>query len=149
MLTLLIALTLSPPSRAARGTVEQEAHTSPDEKIHFAVSAIEEMWSTHAQVAEQLRASEQGQDRTLCLDEKLDDLEHLIVAAEAATLSIPLALADGERQLAELEFRKVSIALSRTRQTRQAAAMCGSEPLERAPQAPDADSAGWGGVQLD
>ncbi len=144
MLSILISM-----SWAAHGTVEQEAATSPGEKIRFASIAIDEMWSTHAELAEQLRGAEAEPDRATCLDSKLNDLEHLIREAESATVSIPLALAEGERQLAELEFRKVSIALSRSRQARQAAALCGAVPIEQGPEAPTAASAGWAGAQLD
>lgn len=130
---------------AARGVVEQESTTSPREKMIFAATAISEMRDMRSEL-EVMQAASDG-DRRVCIEKKVGHVGDLIDASEVASGRIPDALAEGADEAAELEFKKVTVALGRARQMRDDASVCGYEPIEGGPQLPQALQAGWGGVQ--
>lgn len=130
---------------AARGAVEQESATSPREKMVFAAGAISEMRAAQAEVEDWIDASDG--ERRICLDKKMRTIGHLIDASEHASMAIPDALAEGAGEVAEQEFRKVTVALGRTRELHDAASVCGTEPITRGPAVPEAWKAGWTGIQ--
>ncbi|HJN77218.1 MAG TPA: hypothetical protein QGF58_25055 [Myxococcota bacterium] len=130
---------------AARGALEQESVTSPREKMVFAATAISEMREVRDEL-EDWNSNSRG-PRRVCLDKQLRTLDHLIEASEEASMAIPDALAEGAAEVAELEFRKVTVALGRTREVRDIASVCGTEPITVGPEIPAAWKAGWTGVQ--
>lgn len=130
---------------AARGSLEQESATSPREKMVFAATAISEMRDVQAELEDWNSHSEGA--RRVCLDKQVRTVDHLIEASEQASMAIPDALAQGASEVAELEFRKVTVALGRTREIRDIASVCGTEPITEGPELPPAWKAGWSGSQ--
>jgi len=132
-------------SYAARGALEQESATSPREKMVFAATAIGEMYDVQTELQGWLDGA--YGERRVCLDKQVRTVDHLIDASEEASMAIPDALAEGASEVAEMEFRKVTVALGRTREVRDIASICGTEPLTEAPPIPEAWKAGWSGAQ--
>lgn len=143
MSSMLLSLVLT--ASAARGIVEQESTTSSREKMVFAATAISEMRDVHAELEVMERASDG--DRSICLVKKVAHVGELIDASETASNRIPDALAEGADEAAELEFKKVTVALGRARQVRDEASVCGYEIIQEGPALPEALAAGWSGAQ--
>lgn len=120
------------------GNLQQDGSTSAREKMRFASSAVSEMRKVNAEL-EVLHEGAQVVDARLCLGLELDGLAELISVSEASTLAIPEALASGDHSAAEQEFRKISVALARARNTRDAGFACAALP--------PSETTGWSGEQ--
>jgi len=128
------------------GVVEGSNQTSVTDKTVFSIDAIQEM----REVLEELTAKrDRSADpvRTRCLDSRRERIEVLVEEAEKASEATVDAIAAGEEAKAEHEFRKVSVALVRTRQLQDEADLeCA---LVNATEHEAAWQMGWSGVQQD
>jgi hypothetical protein len=120
------------------GNIQQDGSTSAREKMRFASSAVNEMRKVNAEL-EALHEGAQVVDARLCLALELESLAELISVSEASTLAIPEALASGNHSDAEQEFRKISVALARARNAREAGFACAVLPAS--------ETGGWSGEQ--
>ncbi|MFT5583299.1 MAG: hypothetical protein ACI9VR_000877 [Cognaticolwellia sp.] len=120
------------------GNIQQDGSTSAREKMRFASSAVSEMRKVNAEL-QALHEGAQVVDARLCLGSELEGLGELISVSEASTLAIPEALASGNHSAAEQEFRKISVALARARNIRQAGFACAVLP--------PSETTGWSGEQ--
>lgn len=120
------------------GNIQQDGSTSAREKMRFAASAVNEMRTVNAEL-EALHEEAQVVDARVCLGLELAGLEELIRVSEESTLAIPEALASGDHSTAEQEFRKISVALARTRSVREAGFACAVLPAS--------ETTGWSGEQ--
>lgn len=137
MLTLLITAALA---GRVSGELEQEARTTSREKVAFATQALVEVREARDLTAE-LHANAEVPEARQCLESKLARLDHLASASEVALMRIPDAIAAGDDGRAEAEFRKVTVALTRARQTRDEAYACAALPAT-------SDASEWGAVQV-
>lgn len=120
------------------GNIQQDGSTSAREKMRFASSAVSEMRKVNAEL-EVLHEGAQVVDARVCLGLELEGLQELISVSEASTLAIPEALASGDHSAAEQEFRKISVALARARNSREAGFACAVLPAS--------ETSGWSGEQ--
>ena len=103
---------------AQDNTVEAANTTSPREKLDFASEAITEMDDAVKQTEKlQEQVTREGdEDIIQCVRIKLASIKALADVSERANDSMTDALADGNDERAEHEFRKIAIALSKVRQ---------------------------------
>ncbi len=138
---MILALMLS----QATGVVEGGNQTSAIDKTVFSIDAIDEMRDT----LEDLRALRDATPDTLrstCLDTKAQRIQDLVDQAEQASVATVDAIAAGEEARAEHEFRKVGVALMRTRQLSEEAQLQCAVSVQ---QEEAAVQLGWSGVQPD
>ena len=106
--------------------LEQGSTTTDKEKLDFAANAIIEMLDTKASVRKKLESAEREGDelKKKCLAKKLAGIRALSEVSADASVSMEKALAAGDQSLAELQFRKVAVALSKVRQFQAEAEAC-------------------------
>jgi hypothetical protein len=128
---LLGASVLAPDAHAqdAASQLEQSNATSDKDKVRFASSAIDEMRETETYLAQALSAAEKGGDpvEALCVNNKLSAVRALVQVAESANAGMQDALASGDAQRADHEFRKVGVALTKARQFKAEADACSGD----------------------
>jgi hypothetical protein len=124
---VLLPLVASAQESSASGQIEQSSQTSPEEKIQFTDMALAEMRESVKQVAKMVEASEREKNMVAiqCLSRKLTTMRALLEVSESSGVSLKQALADGEYQTAEHEYRKIAVALNKVRQFRAEADACG------------------------
>jgi hypothetical protein len=132
IVALSLGLMLLPLAAGAQdtdmsGQIEQSSETSPEEMIRFTDMAVQEMKAAVGEVADMLEAAERegAMVAIQCLSRKLTTMRALAEVSENAALELQQALADGENDRAQHEFRKITVALSRLRQFRAEADTCG------------------------
>jgi hypothetical protein len=110
----------------ASGQIEQSSQTSPEEKIRFTDMALGEMRSSVNEVSKMVEVSEREKNMVAiqCLSRKLTTMRALLEVSENSGITLKQALADGEYETAEHEYRKIAIALNRVRQFRAEADAC-------------------------
>jgi len=129
-LWLAVALiAISPPALAqddAKGQLEQSGSTSDKEKLEFAADAVGEMKEAVSDVSKKLANAEKENDdlKIQCLSKKLASIRSLSEVSETAQSSMEKALSSGDQALADAEFRKIAVALSKTRQFYAEAEAC-------------------------
>lgn len=122
MSTLLLALALSlAPAEAATpgvaGTLEQSSSTSAKEKVEFARAAVEEIGSAVKTVEKLLEQAqkEKNVEHIECLTRKLTPLRALYEVTRQSNTTMQAALAASDSVHADQEFRKVAVALTKSR----------------------------------
>ena len=127
-LILGAAMALAIPAHAqdTTGELEQSSATSSKEKISFASSAIEEMSGASKDVAKMLADAEKEGDvfKVQCLNKKLAAIRALNEVSQSASANMQDAIGAGVSERADLEFRKIVVALSKVRQFRAEAEAC-------------------------
>ncbi len=110
----------------ATGNLEQSTSTSPSEMVSFANEAVSEMGDAAQDVQKMLAAAEKESDvyQVQCLNKKLSAIAALAQVSESAKASMQDALAAGETERAEQEFRKLAVAQGKVRQFRAEAEAC-------------------------
>lgn len=111
----------------ATGEIEASTELSPKEKINYASDAIIEIKAASKDVAKLLADTEKGEADPLtiqCLNAKLGAIRSLIEVAESSNATMQEALAEGNDELADHEFRKIAVALSKSREFRAEAEAC-------------------------
>lgn len=119
LITVLAVMSgMTPEAAAQDNTVEAANTTSPKEKLEFASEAIAEMDDAVKRTEKiQEQVTRDGdEDIIQCVRIKLASIKALTDVSERANNSMTDALADGNDERAEHEFRKIAIALSKVRQ---------------------------------
>ena len=113
-------------SAGATGEIEASTELSDREKTSFAADALEEMKTADKDVSELLADAERDGDvlTIACLTKKQAAIRSLVMVSESASASMNDAMALGNKPRADAEFRKVAIALSKSRQFRAEAEAC-------------------------
>lgn len=137
---MFIWLTATLLAQDVGGTLEQDGVTTAREKIRFAGVAVAEMKDVRGEL-ETLYQDAQVNEARRCLELELSYVDELISVSEASTLAIPDALAAGNHGQAEQEFRKITVALMRVRQSREEGFACAVLPPP--------NSQGWSGSQTE
>jgi len=109
--------------------VERTASTSPQEKIAYAESSnneIREAEKTISRLLEQARKDGDA-EAIACLINKLTSVRALLQVSESAEASMRDAIAGGEEEKANHEFRKIAVAVSKTRQLLAEAQRCAAD----------------------
>jgi len=128
--SLFIPLLAHAQEVSAEGMIEQSPQTTPEEKIRFADGALEEMRTSVKDVGKMLESAERDKDmvRIQCLGKKATTMRALLEVSEASAITLKQALASGEYESAEHEYRKIAIALAKIKQFRAEADACGGGP---------------------
>jgi hypothetical protein len=108
------------------GQLEQGSATTDKEKQDFATQAIAEMQNAVKSVGRKLEAAEkEGDDLKIqCLSKKLSGIRALSEVSEDAQVAMERAINSGDSRLADHEFRKIAVALSKVRQFMAEADAC-------------------------
>jgi len=123
----MLPLAASAQDPSVSGQIEQSAQSSPEEMIRFTDMALEEMRQAEKDVARMLEGAEREKAMVSiqCISRKLTTMRALLEVSESAAVDLKQALADGENDSAQHDFRKIAIALSKVRQFRAEAEACG------------------------
>ncbi len=126
LMALMAPLPASAQDQGAAGQIEQSSQTTPEEKIRFTDMALEEMRSSVKETAKMLENAERANNpgAIQCLSKKITTMRALLEVSEASAVTLKQALADGEYETSEHEYRKIAIALSKVRQFRAEADAC-------------------------
>jgi hypothetical protein len=119
---MLIACSLfaAPAAAATPGVsaeLEMSSTTSPKEKVDFARTAIDEMSASVKTVEKLLEQAEKDKnvEHVDCLQRKLTPMRALLEVSKASNTSMQQSLAASEIARADQEFRKVAVALTKSR----------------------------------
>jgi hypothetical protein len=114
----LALLGFTPNAQAQDDQVEAASSTTPKEKLDFAVEAITEMGEGVKTVEKlQEQVTRDGDEELIqCVRIKMASVKALTDVSERANESMTDALAEGNDERAEHEFRKIAIALNKVRQ---------------------------------
>jgi hypothetical protein len=112
-----------------QGSIERLANTSPDEKMQFAASANQEMRDAVKAVSKLMDNArrESNVDKIQCVSTLLTSIRSLVQVSEQAEVAMKEALSAGEVERADHEFRKVAVALNKTRSLQADAERCGDQ----------------------
>ena len=130
---MALALTFGAPVAAQDGEVsgqlEVTSATSAKEKLDFARDALAEMDSTKKRAEKLLDQAERGGegDQIQCVRLKLASIKTLKQVSERAQSNMSEAIASENDLLADHEFRKIAVALSKVRQFIAEAEACMGE----------------------
>lgn len=122
-LAALILLAGLQPTRAAaqdqlRSQLEQSSTTSSAEKREFAGDANKEMEAAVKKLAKAMSEAEREREAVQlnCLNKKLSSARTLSEVAESANAAMNAAIGENNLDKAEHEFRKIAVALQKTRE---------------------------------
>jgi len=123
----LLPLAASAQDTTVSGQIEQSSQSSPEEMIRFTDMALEEMRASVKDVSKMVEAAEREHNMVAiqCISRKLTTMRALLEVSESSGVGLKQALADGEKDRAQHDFRKIAIALSKVRQFRAEADACG------------------------
>jgi hypothetical protein len=112
--------------------LEQTASTTPEEKIAYAASALQEIQvalTTIDKLLNQQKAKggEGSTDAINCLRLKYTSVLALNDVAQSASVSMQSAIDDDNEELANHEYRKIAVAVAKTRQLLAEAQTCASD----------------------
>ncbi len=109
--------------------IERTASTSPEEKLAYADTSNSEIAEAEKQISKLLdQARKDGDAEAIeCLISRLTSVRALQQVAGKAETSLEDALAAGEEEKANHEFRKIAVAVSKTRMLTAEAQRCASE----------------------
>jgi len=118
----LLMLALSVPAWAQdlssmASEIERTADTTDSEKQVYAASAVNEMDDTLKQVTRLLESARKDSDaeKVMCLTSRISSVRALSSVTEAASRVLGEAIDRGDADRAAHEFRKIAVALSKTR----------------------------------
>jgi len=123
---LVVAVPASAQDVGVTGEIVGTQTTSPQEKIQYAIDATAEMRDAVKSVVKLLEGArrESSVERLQCLSYRLTALRALVQVSEAADTAMKESLAAGATERADHEFRKIAVALSKTRQLLAEAERC-------------------------
>ncbi|MFT4627792.1 MAG: hypothetical protein ACI8PZ_006479 [Myxococcota bacterium] len=111
-----------------RSELERSASTSDDDKLDYAETARTEIADTLRSVTKALEGArrEGDADKIQCLTSRLTSVRALQVVTDGAATSMRSAIENGEAEKADHEFRKIAVALGKTRMLSAEAQQCDS-----------------------
>lgn len=126
--TPIVALKAQDPTGVV-SDLERTATTSPQEKIAYAESSNQEIRDAEKQIARLLEQARKDSDAEAieCLQNRLTSVRALLSVSEAAEISMRDAIAAGAEEKANHEFRKIAVAISKTRLLLAEAQRCASD----------------------
>lgn len=133
LLLLVSAFALATPAFAetvgVTGGVEQSSTTSPREKVLFADGAVSEIGAAVKTVEGLLADAEKAKntEQIECLTRKLTPMRALSEVSSLSSNTMKQALAANDPVHADQEFRKVAVALTKTREFLAEAQACVGE----------------------
>lgn len=97
--------------------IERTASTSPQEKIAYAEDSNQEIREGEKQIARLLEQARKDTDIEAieCLINRLTSVRALLQVSESAEASMRDAITAGEEEKSNHEFRKIAVAVSKTR----------------------------------
>jgi hypothetical protein len=127
--SVLIAPAMAQDPMGVSSEIERTATTSPQEKIAYAESSNQEIRDAEKQIAKLLEASRKDGDAEAieCLVNRLTSVRALLQVSESAELQMKDAIAIGDDDRANHEFRKIAVAISKTRMLLAEAQRCASD----------------------
>lgn len=121
-----VAVAQDPGATGVTGELERLASTSPQEKLQYSADALEEMRNgvkTVTKLVETARR-EGNVEELQCLNGRLTAMRALLQVSEAADVTMQESLAANSAERADHEFRKVAVALAKSRQLLAEADRC-------------------------
>jgi hypothetical protein len=121
------------PARAdtpgVAGTLEQSSSTTAKEKVDFAASAVKEIDAAVVTVQKLLDQAqkEKNTEQIECLQRKLTPLKALAEVSKNSSNALQQFLASNDAVHADLEYRKIAVALSKARDFLAEAQACVGE----------------------
>jgi hypothetical protein len=108
--------------------LEQAASATPAEKVAYAESANGEIREAEKQISRLLEQSRRESDAEAieCLLSRLTSVRALLQVSEASEISMRNAIASSSDEMANHEFRKVAVAVGKTRMLVAEAQRCAS-----------------------
>jgi hypothetical protein len=99
------------------GSLEQSSSTSPKEKVEFGTAAVEEISSAVKTVEKLLDQAQKDKNTEAieCLTRKLTPMRALLEVSRQSFNTMQLSLAASDTVHADQEYRKVAVALTKTR----------------------------------
>lgn len=112
----------------SQGSIGQADVSTASEKISFANDALDEMSAALDQVTQLLEDSVDrvDEDQLQCIQMKQTSITALLDVSGKANERMQAALSDNLTERANIEFRKIAVALSKTRQFLSEAEVCAS-----------------------
>lgn len=131
---MLTALLATAPALAQEPTgvsseIERTASTSPQEKISYAEDSNQEIREGEKQISRLLEQARKDNDVEAieCLINRLTSVRALLQVSEGAEAAMRDAITAGEEEKANHEFRKVAVAVSKTRMLLAEAQRCAAD----------------------
>lgn len=109
--------------------LERTSNTRPEEKIAYAHDALEEIRTIQRTISRLSEAADKkstDSDSQDCVKNALRSVNSLLGVAESASLAMPGQLEAGNSELADFEFSKIAVALTKSRQLLAEAEGCAS-----------------------
>jgi hypothetical protein len=127
--TILVADAIAQDPTGVSSDIERTATTSPQEKITYAENSNQEIREAEKEIAKLLEQSRKDGDAEAieCLVNRLTSVRALLQVSEAAEVAMKDALANGDDERANHEFRKIAVAISKTRMLLAEAQRCSSD----------------------
>lgn len=129
------------------GTLEQSSAATPKEKVEFAASAVKEIDAAVATTQKLLdqATKDKNTEQVECLQRKLTPLRALSEVSKASSNTLTQLLANNDSVHADLEYRKIAVALSKARDFLAEAQACvGETGARRGDAVVSVDDAGVG-----
>ena len=132
IITLLMALSMPAQAQDPTGVsseLERTASTSPQEKITYAENSNAEIREGEKQISRLLeQARKDGDTEAIeCLINRLTSVRALLQVSEGAESAMRSAITAGEEEKANHEFRKIAVAVSKTRMLLAEAQRCAAD----------------------
>lgn len=130
--TSMTVVNTSTATGGVSGELERTASSTPAEKITYASNAVTEMTEAVKTVSGLLETARKKGDADVmqCLNNRLTALKALLQVSEAAQGSMKSALESNNSELADHEFRKIAVAIEKTRQLLAEAQRCGASSTQ-------------------
>jgi hypothetical protein len=127
--SIFVADAMAQDPSGVSSDLERTSTTSPQEKIAYAETSNQEIRDAEKQIAKLLEQSRKDGDAEAieCLVTRLTSVRALLQVSEAAEIAMKDALAGGDDERANHEFRKIAVAISKTRMLLAEAQRCASD----------------------
>jgi len=108
------------------GDLERSSSTTPQEKVKYAADSNSEMRDAVKTVLKMLEGArrESNVEELQCLSNRLTSIRALAQVSEATEITMKESLAKGQQERAAYEFRKIAVALTKTRRLLAEANRC-------------------------
>jgi len=108
------------------GELERIASATPAERLEYSDDALEEMRESVKTASRLMEAARRDGlvDELQCLSKLVTPLRSLLQVSESADTAMRTAMADGATARADQEFRKIAVALTKSRQLASEAGRC-------------------------
>lgn len=125
----LVGIAVAQDPTGVTSDLERTASTTPQEKIAYAESSNQEIRDAEKQIARLLeQARKDGDGEAIeCLVNRLTSVRALLQVSEGAEVAMKNAIAAGEEEKANHEFRKIAVAVGKTRMLLAEAQRCASD----------------------